>query len=69
MTTGRSQQYQTTYGDIEFTHTKRSINYLLTHTHKLSDRPLRIASEKLALEDLKHVNRNLHLINNEEVSK
>lgn len=69
MTTGRSQLYHTSYGDIEFVHTKQSVNHLLKHTHKINDRPLRIASEKLALEDLKHVNRNLHLINNDEVTQ
>jgi predicted transcriptional regulator of viral defense system len=62
MTTGRSQYYKTPYGNIEFTHTNKSIANILKLTYVEQDRPLRVAMEDTAIRDLKKVNRNTHLI-------
>lgn len=67
MTTGRKGIYKTIYGTIEFTHTKRSVENILDHIQTIEGRPLRIATKKTALRDLKRVGRNLHLLLNEEI--
>jgi predicted transcriptional regulator of viral defense system len=67
MTTGRKGIYKTFYGIIEFTHTKRSIINILAHIKTVKERPLRIATKKTALRDLKRVGRNLHLIQTENI--
>lgn len=61
MTTGRKGEYLTPYGVIEFTHTRRSVFDILKST-LITDAPLKIATKKTALRDLKRVGRNLHLI-------
>ena len=61
MTTGRSGVFDTSFGQIEFTHTKRSIHNILDHTRNI-DRPLRIATSHAAIRDLRRVGRNVHLI-------
>lgn len=66
MTTGRKGTYQTTYGTIEFTHTKRPIDDILKSTIYVIDRPLRIATKQTAWRDLKRVGRNVHLVNQED---
>jgi len=66
MTTGRTSTYQTAYGVIEFTHTKRSIVNILEHIRTVEGRPLRIATKKAAIRDLKRVGRNLNLLNEED---
>lgn len=68
MTTGRKGVYNTAYGVIEFTHTKRSIKDILESTSKVNERPLRMASKETALRDLKRVGRNMSLINPEELA-
>ncbi len=68
MTTGRRGIYNTIYGVIEFTHTKRSIKDILENTIKVNDRPLRIASRQTALRDLKRVGRNMNLVNPEALT-
>ena len=67
MTTGRSGVYETPYGVIEFTHTKRSVKNILENTVFIKTRPLRIATEATALRDLRRVGRNLELINIEDL--
>jgi len=62
MTTGRRGTYKTPYGVIEFTHTKRSRADILDHTQTIAERPLRIATKKTALRDLKRVGRNINLL-------
>lgn len=62
MTTGRKAVYQTPYGIIEFTHTKRTVKDILKSTYKTKQRPLRIANKDAALRDLKRVGRNINLI-------
>ncbi|MBY5945995.1 type IV toxin-antitoxin system AbiEi family antitoxin [Photobacterium rosenbergii] len=61
MTTGRKGIFKTTYGVIEFTHTKRSASNIINSTLK-TDYPLRIAKVETAVRDLKRVGRNTHLI-------
>tara|TARA_B100000700_G_scaffold173420_1_gene191602 strand:- start:1226 stop:1792 length:567 start_codon:yes stop_codon:yes gene_type:complete len=61
MTTGRSGEYKTPFGTIEFTHTKRDRLDILENTMK-TDRSLRFATKNTALRDLKRVGRNTHLI-------
>ncbi|ENM5771537.1 hypothetical protein CW613_003115 [Vibrio mimicus] len=61
MTTGRKGEFRTSYGVIEFTHTKRDDIDIISNTIS-SDRPLRIAKKETALRDLKRVGRNTHLI-------
>lgn len=65
MTTGRKGNYKTSYGVIEFTHTKRSIKDILDNTSQVKERPLRMALKKTALRDIKRVGRNTHLIHSE----
>lgn len=62
MTTGRKGEYKTSYGVIEFTHTKRSVTDILDNIHSVG-RPLRIASQQTAVRDLKRVGRNVDLLN------
>ena len=67
MTTGRKGIYNTAYGVIEFTHTKRTVKDILENTTKVNERPLRIASKPAAWRDLKRVGRNINLVNQEEL--
>lgn len=64
MTTGRTGEFRTPFGTIEFTHTKRSVDDILTNTKQVG-RPLRLATQEAAYRDLKKVNRNLNLVNEE----
>jgi len=68
MTTGRKGTYNTAYGVIEFTHTKRTVKDILENTTKVNKRPLRIASKQAAWRDLKRVGRNINLVNLEELA-
>jgi predicted transcriptional regulator of viral defense system len=67
MTTGRESIYKTPYGVIEMTHTKRAVDDILKNTIVIKERPLRIATKKAALRDLKRVGRNLNLIDEQEL--
>ncbi|MCY4445600.1 MAG: hypothetical protein OXC02_03960 [Rhodobacteraceae bacterium] len=68
MTTGRSGIFDTPYGRIEFTHTKRTVNNILVHTKEVG-RPCRLATPATAFTDLKRVGRNLHLVDEEELAE
>ncbi len=61
MTTGRRGECRTSYGVIEFTHTKRSACDILAGIRNV-DRPLRMATPQTAWRDLKRVGRNTHLV-------
>lgn len=66
MTTGAPAVIETPYGVIEFTHTKRSVDNILTSVQRVAERPLRLAKLETAIRDLKRVNRNLHLLREEK---
>lgn len=66
MTTGRSGEFKTPWGIIEFTHTDRSILDIVAATRP-REGPLRFAKAATALRDLRRVGRNIHLIQNEEL--
>ncbi len=62
MTTGRSGECSTPYGTIEFVHTKRSPEKLQPELIEREGHAIPIASKKLAITDLRHVRRNLDLL-------
>ena len=66
MTTGRSGQYPTTFGIIEFTHTKRRTAKILQGIRDIGQ-PLKIATPTTAWRDLKRVGRNTHLVDESEL--
>ena len=66
MTTGRKGTYQTPYGVIEFTHTKRSVADILNSIKVVAGRPLRVASKLAAIRDLRRVGRNINLLQQED---
>jgi hypothetical protein len=68
MTTGRSGIYKTTFGVIEFTHTKRPIADIIQHIKSVANRPLRLASKEIAWRDLKRVGRNIEMVNLKELN-
>lgn len=67
MTTGRKGEYHTAFGVIEFTHTKRSLDDILSSIRDVG-RPLRMASPQAAWRDLKRVGRNTHLVDEQELN-
>ncbi len=66
MTTGRKGTYQTPYGVIEFTHTKRSVADILNSIKDVAGRPLRVANKQAAIRDLRRVGRNINLLQQED---
>lgn len=62
MTTGAKGTYHTSYGTIEFTHTKRRPMEIIERTVSVDGRPLRIASKDAAIKDLVRVGRNTNMI-------
>ncbi len=68
MTTGRAGLFDTPFGRIEFTHTKRSVSDILKQTRE-TGRPLRIATPGAAARDLRRVGRNVHLIDEHELEE
>ncbi len=67
MTTGRSGVFETPYGTIEFVHTDRSPARIRENTIEGDGRrPLRVARAQAALQDLRRVGRNLHLVDLDE---
>lgn len=60
-TTGRPGRFTTPYGMIEFTQVKHSPVMIAKNVADTS-RPLPVAHEEFALDDLKSVKRNLHLV-------
>lgn len=67
MTTGRKAIFNTHYGVIEFTHTKKSVSDILSQVLKIEGRPLRVAKREFAWQDLKHVGRNIQMVNKAKV--
>lgn len=67
MTTGRSGEYATPYGIIEFVHTKQQPNTILSELRDREGHPLPIATKKRAYRDLVRSGRNLGLVDKEEL--
>jgi hypothetical protein len=67
MTTGASGLYQTPYGTIEFTHTKRRPAELIRRTVIDKERPLPVATKRAAVADLVRSGRNLNMIEASEL--
>jgi len=67
MTTGANGLYETPYGTIEFTHTKRRPAELIARTVSVKGRPLRIATKQAAVADLVRAGRNTNMIDREEL--
>jgi predicted transcriptional regulator of viral defense system len=61
MTTGRTGTFETPWGVIEFSHTRRSVAEFMPSVSDVG-RPLPLASAELALDDLRRVGRNLHMV-------
>lgn len=66
MTTGKKGEYKTPFGEIEFTHTKRSISEVLDGSVVIEGRPLPVAKPDTAKRDLRRVGRNVQMMVNEE---
>lgn len=64
MTKGRSGCFDTPYGVIEFTHTKRPVEHIAPDLYYDPDIKMYRAHKELALADLKHCQRNLHMLEN-----
>ncbi|MBW3243531.1 hypothetical protein KUV57_12735 [Epibacterium sp. DP7N7-1] len=64
MTTGRSAEFRTPWGDIEFTHTDQPWSEFFEDLQDVG-RPLKIASPQRAMRDLKRVGRNIQLVSPE----
>lgn len=67
MTTGAKGTYETPYGTIEFTHTRRSPAAVIARSLRAEGRPLRVATKPVAVGDLLRVGRNTNMINEEEL--
>ncbi len=66
VTTGRSGEYETPYGVIEFTHTKADPQEILANTLWRKPHPLPIATEDYALRGLRKSRRNLGMLTEED---
>ena len=64
-TTGTRGTYSTPYGDLEFTHTSRSVAEILRRTTYDERWGMRFAEPRLAHEDLRRLRRNLRLVDAE----
>jgi hypothetical protein len=67
MTTGARGVYETPYGTIEFTHTKRRPLDIVKRTVSMDGRPLRVARKLAAIQDLKRAGRNVNMMLAEEM--
>lgn len=67
MTTGRSGEYHTPFGVIEFTHTKLSPAYIVENLVAREEHALPLAKKHFAFENLQSSRRNLNLIDKGEL--
>ncbi len=65
-TTGESGFYKTRFGSIEFVHVPHSRELILSNTTE-PYYAIRLAKKSFAFEDLKRIDRNMHLIDYEEL--
>ena len=68
MATGRSGRVRTAFGTLELVRTVRSVPSILDGTVDVGH-PLRPARARTALEDLRRVGRNLHLVDLDELAE
>jgi hypothetical protein len=64
VTTGRPGTFETPWGVIEFSHTRRRVSEFMPDVID-TGRPLPMANAALALDDLRRVGRNLHMVRTE----
>lgn len=64
VTKGRSGTFSTPYGVIELTHTKKPIDQIAPHLYFDPDIKMYRATTEQAIADLKHCQRNLHMLEN-----
>ena len=64
MTMGRSGTVNTTYGTIEFTHTKKKLSDIMRRTYLDTDNEMLRATQELAVADLTAIGRNLGMLEN-----
>tara|TARA_R110002072_G_scaffold622_8_gene4842 strand:- start:5007 stop:5531 length:525 start_codon:yes stop_codon:yes gene_type:complete len=62
VTKGRSGHFDTPYGVIEFTHTKKPIELIAPNLYYDPDIKMYRANTEQAITDLKHCQRNLHML-------
>lgn len=62
ITKGRSGRFDTPYGVIEFTHTKKPIELIGPHLYYDPEIKMYRADTEQAIADLKHCQRNLHML-------
>lgn len=62
VTKGRSGRFDTPYGVIEFTHTKKPIEQIAPNLYYDTDIKMYRANTEQAITDLKHCQRNLHML-------
>ena len=62
ITKGRSGTFSTPYGVIEFIHTKKPIHQIAPNLYFDPDIKMYRATSEQAIADLKHCNRNLHML-------
>ena len=62
ITKGRSGTFATPYGVIEFIHTKKSVHQIAPNLYFDPDIKMYRATSEQAIADLKHCNRNLHML-------
>jgi len=67
MTTGRSGEYQTPFGTIEFTSTKADAESIVDNIVARDGHPLPIAKKHYAYKNLQSVGRNLDLVDKDEL--
>ncbi|MBF4312338.1 hypothetical protein EAY03_21425, partial [Vibrio anguillarum] len=65
-TTGKSGFYKTRFGSIEFVHVPHSYEVIMANTTEPYD-TIRLAKKLFAFEDLKRIDRNMYLIDYEEL--
>ena len=63
MTNGRSGVFKTSFGTVEFTHTKKNIHAVMDDIWYDTDTGIHRAREELALRDLKRIGRNVGMLN------
>ena len=65
VTKGRSGCFDTPYGVIEFTHSKKPVEQVAPHLYYDPDIKMYRAHKEQAIADLKHCQRNLHMLASE----